>query len=107
MTITQQYREEAEAIATEINDKYGISLSTGNSINDVNNRISEIVENMEDLLFEAEKIKHPYSKEITKEKLVNEHGDNLKADLEKFRKACSKLHGEIHDPSIKFSANNI
>ena len=107
MTITQQYREEAEAIAIEINDKYGISISTGNSINDVNNRISEIVEHMGYVLFEAERAKHPYSTTITQEKLVNEHGDNLKADLEKFREACNKLHGEIHDPSIKFSANNI
>lgn len=107
MAITQQYREEAEAIATEIYDKYGISIHTGNSINEVNNRISDIIDNMEDLLFEAEKLKHPYAKESTKEKLVNEHRDSLKADLEKFRLACSKLHGEIHDSSILFSANNI
>lgn len=110
--LTQKYREEAQSIADEIYDKYGISCRIGISANELNNHIDKILDEVDNLSYDItlDKCFHGfvdgrYIDERPHFLLLNK--DNIKKDLERFRVACNILHGEIKDPTVKFGANNI
>ena len=91
MGLTQKYREEAQSISDEIYNKYDIRCKIGESANEANNNIDNILNHIDEF--------HSWKLYMNRDKAI--------ADLERLRVACNKLHGEIKDNTVKFGANNI
>lgn len=113
MGLTQKYREEAQSIADEIYDKYGISCGIGQNASEANGNIDKAYKYIEFVkgklqLKRNEHSKEEYSKEeYSKDESLFIHEEDAKKELECLRVACNKLHGDIKDATIKFGANNI
>ena len=89
--LTQKYREEAQSIADEIYDKYDISCGIGESANEANNNIDNILNNIDYF--------HSWKLYMDREK--------ARADRERLRRAGKKWRGEMKDNTVKFGAHNI
>lgn len=107
MRLTQKYREEAQAIADEIREKYGISCSIGISANEANNNIDKALEYVDEIIHQVENTGFITTKAQLNKEVRLYNYMNAKQSLERLRVACNKLHGEIKDSGVVFMANNL